>query len=271
MIPLQFGLVWCGKEISYLRYLTFKSLRFFHPDSKIQLYIFSKFDSNIHNWAHEKQDFERKENVRDYTDDIKNLGVEVIRRDFFGSPNFCPVYQADLFRWWWLYNFGGFYMDTDQIVLKNLSEFTNIYCQPDSYDFVYSQFKNEDRPHYSPTGFLGCCKNNEVAQIMMKLVPQEYSADNYNSSGPLVLEYALLNLFPSIGYNAPFRYFYPVNCSRNVDKIFDGSFRLPMYSYCLHWYAGHPLSQEFNSGYTEEFAKTSNDSISVFLREAKII
>ena len=162
-------------------------------------------------------------------------------------------------------------MDTDQIVLKNLSEFADIPHQPDSYDFVYSQFENKDRPRYAPTGFLGCCRNNEVAKIMMKLVPQEYAADNYNSSGPLVLEYALLNLFPGIGYNAPSRYFYPVNCSGNVGKIFDGSFRIPMYSYCLHWYAGHPLSQEFNVRYTEDFAKTSQDSVSVFLRETKII
>lgn len=266
MIPLQFGLFWCGGNISYLRYVTFKTLRHFHPDSKIQLYVSKNCNKNIHKWGDEKQDFETG-NVKDYLHEIKDLGVEVIEMDAFGSASFCPIFQADIFRWWWLYNFGGFYLDTDQIILKNLSCFTDISFQPSGLDFIYSRFSNADRPNYTPTGFLGCCKNSEIAKVMMQLVPKAYSFNSYNSSGPFILEYAVLNFFPAIGYNAPYQKFYPINCSRDVNTIYDGSFQIPEDSVAMHWYGGHPLSQEFNKKYTEEFAKTSNDVISKFLRE----
>jgi hypothetical protein len=55
-----------------------------------------------------------------------------------------------------------------------------------------------------------------------------------------------------------------------MGKIFDGSLKLGD-GWSCHWYGGVSVSQVFNRRYTEEFAKKSLDSISVFLRERKII
>ena len=59
MIPLRFGLFWAGDTLSYLRYLTFKSLRHYHPDAKIQLYLTKEYNKDKHHWSCEGQDFEK--------------------------------------------------------------------------------------------------------------------------------------------------------------------------------------------------------------------
>jgi len=182
--------------------------------------------------------------------------------DFFGNPNFCAIFQVDLFRWWALYNgICNFYLDMDQIILRSFDTL------PLDYDFIYSQFSNYDRPKYAPTGVLGCSKNNEFAKKMMGLVPKFYRPNVYNSSGPFVLEHALATENTGNSFNAPYNYFYPINCSRDVGKIYSGEFIIPKESYSLHWYAGHPISQEFNKNYNEDFLKKSKDSISVFCKD----
>jgi len=265
MIPLQFGLFWCGGSISYLRYLTFKSLRHYHPEANIELYISKRSNNKIHNWGVEKQDFEGIIE-KDYTNDIRDIGVKIIEIDYFSDPNYCPIYQADLFRFWWLYHKGGFYMDTDQLVLKSLSELSL------DKDFIYSQFANKDRTRYAPTGILGCSKNNIDAQTMMGLVPQGYASNNYNSSGPFVFEYALSkNIFKTSLLNVPSSYFYPIDCSSDIYQVYQGNYVIPKESLCLHWYGGHPLSQAFNKTYNRDVAMQGNDSISKYLRSEKII
>jgi hypothetical protein len=268
MINLNFSLFWAGGKISYLRYLTFKTLRYFHPNSKIDLYISKNYNKNVHRWNVEQQDFEKDLEGDSYLNKIKELDVNVIEMDYFCSPNYCAIYQVDLFRWWHLYNFGRFYLDSDQLILKSLETL------PLEKDFIYSQFSNADRLMYSPTGIIGCSKGNSISKIMMDVVPKSYSPESYNSSGPFVFEYVIHKtglLKNPDAFNAPYEYFYPINCSGDVDKIYDGKFIIPKRSYCLHWYAGHPLSQEFNRKYTKEFAKTSNDTISLFLREKRLI
>jgi len=109
---------------------------------------------------------------------------------------------------------------------------------------------------------------------MMKLVPKYYSPKSYNSSGPFVFEYALLNsdvFRESNIFNAPYDYFYPISCSSDVSKIYDGSFKISTRSFALHFYLGHPLSQDFNRNYTPELSKNNSDTISKFLREKNLL
>jgi len=262
MIELEFSLFWCGGNISYLRYLTFKTLRHFHPDSVIKLYVSKQYNKHIHNWDIEKQDFET-EITQDYKANIAQLGVKIIEMDYFGSPDFCAIRQADMFRFWSLYHFGGFYLDTDQLILKSFNTL------PLNKNLIYSQFSNVDRSRYAPTGVIGCAKGDPIAKIAMKIVNDTYTHEVYNSSGPIAWETVLeeVNKSEHPEYsNVPEECFYPINCSSDIGKVYNGSYIIPKPSYCLHLYLGHPLSQEFNKKYTESFAKTSNDTISKFLR-----
>lgn len=264
MIPLKFHLFWAGKSISYLRYLTFKTLRHFHPDSEISLYISRGYNKDVHRWGGEKQDFEGNA-AKDYTDKIRDLKVKITEVEHFMNPNYCPIFQADLYRFWALYNEGGFYLDTDQIIMRCFDSL------PLDKEFIYSRYQECQCGDYLPTGVLGMEKDSKIGKVAMHIVPQVYNLNDYNSSGPWAMKAIIQNADFSKSFNAPSNYFYPVNSSKFVDTIFNGTATILEESMALHWYGGHPLSQEFNKIYTEEFAKDSNDTVSRKIRELNLL
>jgi len=259
MINLNFGLFWSGSKLSYLRYMTFKTLRFFHPDSKIQLYRALNFKKDTHSWNREKQEFENPNIIKqDYTDKLQALDVEIIDFDF--CPQYSPNYQSDFFRYWFLNKFGGFYLDTDQIILRSFEDL------PLDCDFMHCSYNG-----YHPVGVLGSeIASNAVNKIIIDL-PNHYDPNDYNSLGPWMLRDILSELDLSRAYNAPQQYFYPVPISDLTMQIYNGSFNIPDISFAMHWFGGHPISQKFNEKYTEKFAKQSNDSISKFLRNKDLL
>jgi len=268
MIPLDFFLFYSGSKMSYLRYLTFKTLRHFHPESKIQLFTTKKSQSSGHNWNREKQDFESPIDGKDYMDDLKDLSIEIVVLENF-APQYNAVVQSDIFRYWRLHEVGGFYLDTDQIILNSFKSL------PLHKDLICSIYRNPQCGMYAPVGILGSAKGTEIMDYITKNILKYYSPNNYNSSGPFMF-IDVLKKFDSkevedTTYNAPPSVFYPAYHSNMVNEIYDGSFEIPDASLALHLFMGHPLSQEFNKKYTEEFAKVSQDTVSRFLREKKFI
>lgn len=261
MIPLQFGLFFAGAKLSYLRYLTFYSLRHFHPNAQIFLYTVKKFRKDDHKWGAEKQDFEKNEDGKhDYMLDLLKLGVHIVEIDYFGGV-FNPVYQSDLFRWWWLKHNGGIYLDTDQIILKPFGGL------PLDKEFIYSEYPHPQLGTYAPVGVLGLEKGSAIADKIMGNMSKHYSPQNYNSSGPFMMQKELRNIDLSRSWNAPSEIFYPMPFSDGVSYIYNGQFVIPDASFAFHWFGGHPLSQEFNNKCNEEYVKNSNDTISKFARE----
>jgi len=265
MIPIQFGLWWSGAKLSYLRYLTFKTLRHFHPNAKIELYYGNLFAKSGHQWNVEKQDFEHPDSIKnDYFNALKDLNVTV--RDCNLFPQYQSNFQSDLFRWYWLHTNGGFYLDTDQIILKPFD------ALPLDNDFIYSGYEAVSCGYYTPVGVIGASKESEIADVMMQMVPRLIDPNNYNSAGPFGFRRVLESSeWKDKIFNSPSHYFYPLSESYKVLEIYDGNIEIPNDSYALHWYGGHPTSQEFNKIYNKEFAQTSNDTISKFLREKDLL
>ena len=84
MIDLKFGLFWSGADMSYLRYLTFASLRKFHPNSTIELYISEGYTTDGFNWNVEKQDFQTNDFAQTVElGKLKDIGVDVKNIDLF--------------------------------------------------------------------------------------------------------------------------------------------------------------------------------------------
>jgi hypothetical protein len=265
-IELNFGLWHSGCKLSYLRYLCFKTLRHFHPNSKIQLFVGDKFSNNNHKWNNEKQDFERPEDIKvDYLEKLNELGVEVKHVDWFSQ--YASNYQSDIFRYWYLKNVSGFYLDTDQIILKSFEGL------PLDNNFIYSAYPASSCGYYTPVGVLGASKNTEIVDFIYNNITKFVDNKNYNSAGPFMLRDVLkIHNWKDKMFNAPSNYFYPIPDSYMVGKIFDGSLKLTDESYALHIFMGHPLSQEFNKIYNKEFAeKSQKNTISRFLRENGII
>ena len=262
MIPLKFGLFHSGCPLSYLRYMTFKTLRFFHPNEEIELYVSNKFKKTGYKWNREHQDFETNID-KDYLDQLGDLNVKIVEGDFF--EQYPPNYQSDFFRWWWLRNNGGFYLDTDQICLKNCGDL------PLDKEFIYCKYFNPQCGDYCAAGVIGADKNSNIVEYITKVIQKYYNPNDYNSLGPWMLRSVLEGARLTNSFNAPRKYFYPIPYSDLVGRIFSGKADISSKSYFLHWFGGHPLSQQFNKIYTEEFAKKSNDTISKFLREKEII
>ena len=266
MIDLKFGLFWSGAPLSYLRYLTFKTLRHYHPDSEIELYISKEYVKDGFSWNVEKQDFlyeGEKETCNDYINQLDALNIKVVETDQFS--NYPPNFQSDFFRWWWLKNNSGFYLDTDQIILKSFDDL------PRDTGLIYSCYQARSCGTYAPVGCIGANKPH-VVDFTYDIMHKFYDKDTYNSLGPFMFAYVLqMKPWKSITNLGP-DYFYPIPDSYLVPHIYVGNLKVDSsLSYALHWFGGHPKSQEFNNKYTEEFSKTSKDSISVFLRDNNLI
>jgi|SaaInlV_100m_DNA_2_1039680.scaffolds.fasta_scaffold23606_2 hypothetical protein len=248
MIPQKFGLFWSGAELSFLRFLTFVSLRKHHPNAEIELWVSNK-SNNSASWRSEKQDFQSAVKKKCYLKDLKSLNVKVIERDLF--PTYSPNYQSDFFRWWWLFNNGGFYLDTDQIILKPFDDLLDI------ADFIFSMYNAESCGVYSPVGVIGASKNNGIVEDIMNKMPSCYDPSDYNSLGPFMFRELYANniddwKMKSSMLNAPPNIFYPVPESRLIGSVYESQIHFAEDSYCVHWYGGHPKSQEFNDKFTEE-------------------
>ena len=264
MINLKFGLFWSGCKLSYLRYLTSKTLRHYHPDSEIELYTTDKFRTDGYSWDVEKQDFELENDGKDYMDDLKYLDVKILPCNQF--EDYAPNYQSDFFRWWWLKDNSGFYLDTDQIILKPFDSL------PLGYDLIFTGYKALSCGFYTPVGVIGSNKH-KIVDYINALLPQFYTAKNYNSLGPFMFHHVLNMEAEKLKrlVNVPSRWFYPVPESYQIIEAYRGECEVPDDSYAFHWFGGHPFSQQFNKVYTEEYAQKSKDTISKTLREKGII
>lgn len=265
MITLNFGLFHSGCKMSYMRYLCFKSLRHFHPNAKIQLFTAGGSKNNGYSWNREKQDFETYKSDIDYIEKLPDLGVEITALGDNFAPNCVPNFKADIFRWWYLKNFSGFYMDTDQIILRPFDTL------PLEKELIYSLYDNPQCGRYSPVGVIGADKDSKIVDFVMNNIMKYFNPNVYNSIGPFMFLDVLKRVDLKNSFNTPFHYFYPAKHSDLVGLIYDGSFKIPEDSYAIHLFFGHPTSQKFNNRYTEEFSKTSKDVASVFLRSKGIL
>lgn len=267
MINFNFGLWWSGSSMSYLRYMTFKTLRYFHPHSRIQLYTSNKYksDGNIDVC----QEFNHPIPIdKDYMSELLSLDIDIIHTKEFDE--YFPNHQSDFFRWWYLNKFGGFYLDTDQIILKS---FTHLPLK--KYDFIYSSYKVNSQfafdGRFSPVGVLGSVKGSVFCKYMLSEINKYYNASNYNSIGPLMFQDILDKIKIKKSFNAPSNLFYPAPICDYTKKFYKGKAKMPKDSFAFHWFGGYKLSQEFNAKFNKKFAKQSNDSISVFLRKNKLL
>lgn len=267
MISLNFGLFWSGAPLSYLRYLTFKTLRHFHPHSRIQLYSSKKFLSS-EDMGVSQEFLSPNKFDKDYLPQLKDLDVEIVYKDYFAK--YAPNHQSDIFRWWFLKEHGGFYLDADQIILKSFKS-----LPIEENDFLYSAYEVDSKyaweGKFHPVGVIGSDPKSKALNMISGHLMEYYKPEDYNCIGPLMFEDMLNKIDKNRSFNAPSEYFYPASICDKVKAAYSGDMELSPDSYALHWFGGYDASQRFNEAYTEEFAQESDDTISKFLRKEKII
>jgi hypothetical protein len=265
VIDLKFGLYWSGNKMSYLRYLTFLSLRKFHPLSEIELYISDEYEKNIE-WENEAQDFQNNNFTQEiYIEELEKLDINILKYENYN--NYAPNYISDFFRWEWLSKNNGFYLDTDQIILKSFDSIDR------NFDFIYSSYNAPSCGLYYPVGVIGSHPNSEIIKWINDLLPQFYNKNDYNSLGPNMLKTVFnMRKWKDRLYNTKYELFYPIKDSCLVENIYrediDGNLILNEIekAYALHWFGGHHASQNFNKSFSEEKAKTELNLISNIIR-----
>jgi mannosyltransferase OCH1-like enzyme len=251
MIPKIAYFYWNDNTpLSYFRYLTLVTFRKLHPDWDIKLY---QSNANINTkWVGpEEQDFLQAKQEDDYITKCEDLNVKMY--EYTNHNEKPPNFISDFFRWEMLNNTGGWFFDLDQIFLKSFDELCN-------YDFVI------DGSDSCYVGVVGLSKN-KISEFITSNIHKAYNPDHYCSIGPWYLlsllkqpgDPILLNILKEYkNFMAPLETFYPVH-SEDVHKLYFENLQISDKSYAIHWYGGHPKSQEYNKHATEKnFLKPTN-------------
>jgi len=251
--------------LSYLRYQTLTTFRKLHPDWIMRLY-YNDTNDNSQQWVDmPKQDFTEYKG-EDYIMQVKKLGVEVVQYEHSHKLN--PNYISDLFRYEQLYKTGGWWLDLDQLVLKPFDRF----C--DNYEFIFGGTS------IVYNGVIGASYHSPICLAVIerqKELLKEARFENYCMLGNWCLS-GLHKSKPHLFGGAKIlqvgdQIFYPILESHNAKDLYEGKVNIDslINSYAIHYFGGHPDTQNFNKIFTPEFAKTSNDSISEYLRKNEII
>lgn len=274
---------WSGGPMSWMRYLTLYSFRKLNPEWDMVLYR-AESACDVPSWVgRNEQDFLRYAG-RDYLSQVEDLGVTLETWDFEtdDSKSWSPVRQSDIFQWQWLSTRSGIYADLDILFTKPLSSL------PEGWDTSDVLWCRKDK-HF-PIGFLGSRGPtpfySEVAKESLRVDDARIGGYQYaglgavmrtlvgkHVSGELVkgrvgwmkpkrlynlkrddLEKSLKEMYPKnviccLEQSTVYPYGY-----KEIDRLLDSQLgeRLPLSSVGVHWYAGDPVSQDWNCRLTEE-------------------
>ena len=272
MVEKKICFFWGNEKMSWLRYMTLYTFRKFNPDWGMILYL------NIPEVKHGKvwKDPSGSDgNIQDfffydgdnYFDKVKELNVKIIEWEVGKDPfkvfkptDICPSHKSNFFKWQLLMNESCFYSDMDIIFTKSVNEFYNAVKY---YDTGITFTK------YFSIGFMFSSGNNEFFRAIYNNVYRYYNIKNYQGAGVSIAYTCYRNLkdaedkFPGMSiYNIPMHYLYELD-SNHIPKIFsENNFkRLPYDILGIHWYAGHPLSQEFNNKLNENNYSEFNNTL----------
>jgi len=178
-IPKKIFFYYVGDKLPWMRYMSLYSFRKLNPDWEITLYTNKNIGGNSWNSKH-TQDYMYFDND-DYYDEL--LKLNIIIKDI-GLPdthklllNENPIYISDVFRYYKLYEDGGFYSDTDILFIKSMDELYNNITQNKYNTIIYQQ-------SYIAIGFLGANKGNEFFKdLFEKSILYKNNDKNYQKFG----------------------------------------------------------------------------------------
>lgn len=251
MIPKIMNFFWVGEKMSWLRYMTLESFCKTNPGWEVRLHLSdTKFEDNPWKDNH-KQDFFVYEGA-DYLKKVYDLPISIV--DWTPTAKINPVCQSDLFQWKLLGGEGGFYSDLDILYIKELN-----YEMVKDYDTLCCL-----RDYQFTIGFLGASPKNKFFQDVEKQAKKMYANNRYQSAGieavyenikrkcnRLQLPTMTMDIkkaYPTLRLiNLPDEVIYPWGWQEASVNIFQRTLPLTYRTVGLHWYAGHAVSQQYNS------------------------
>jgi glycosyltransferase involved in cell wall biosynthesis len=261
-IPKIANFYWGSEKMSFMRYMTIKSFKKHNPDWSIHLYMPKNVSLNT-SWR--KYDTHHQNDSSDYIAEEDYLNqllseepIKVIKVDFsktvLGSDAPEP-HKSDFLRWNILYQNGGLWSDMDIIYHKPMTDlyFNNLEnCKTDLV-VSYDERHIENGVNLTPIGFLLTKPKNQFFNFLAKKAIKLYNPDRYQSIGA----YLWMKHYPNLDSISNSYHQKVINLHHNVVYQFDWNNLDQIYesltqeidpiSLGIHWYGGHPLSQQFNN------------------------
>tara|TARA_B110000211_G_C13856698_1_gene454623 strand:- start:60 stop:788 length:729 start_codon:yes stop_codon:yes gene_type:complete len=201
-------------------------------------------------------DYKSKENY--FNQLLFEEPIKIIKVDFsktvIGSSGSEP-HKSDFLRWNVLYQKGGLWSDMDIIYHKPMTELYFNNYENSQTDLIVSYDKRhiENGVNLTPIGFLLTKPKNSFFNSLAKKSIKLFDRNRYQSIGA----YMWMGSYPNIESIRESHHLRVLNLDHNVVYQFDWNNLEQIYksrteklddkSIGIHWYGGHPLSQEFNN------------------------
>jgi len=252
-IPKIANFYWGGDKMSFLRYLTLFSFVKYNPEWEVRLYVPRKPSNStgndgIHSWKDQVDD-------KDY---LKLLPkeVKIIKADFANSfigDDAPEAHRSDLLGWQILSTTGGLWCDMDILFCKPVIPIdgSQVFYSHDTFICF------DDRTQSIPIGFFFSSPKNQAFKTVLQASKRLYDKNDYQCIGTKAISSVFDSFedckrkFPglniaAINHDVVYRYDF-----LNLDKLYkENNFSHILHSQesvGIHWYGGHPLSQEFNN------------------------
>lgn len=255
--------------MSWLRHLSMITFKKFNPSWSVRLYRQQSCVSNAPWRDAAVQDFSSYSGP-DYTNNLKDAGIEVIDWSNEQTNQLDAVHQSDLFRWQLLSEQGGFYADTDILFLSPFLA----YDKMKSVDLVTCFYDG-----YFSIGFLGSSPSNKFYADVATLAKHRLNTKSYESAGipvihemlgvklsahkDAVLVFALRTKYPHLHiHHCRKSLVYPFS----VQNVYGPIQQLPRDTIGIHWFAGYPHAQAFNNSITPEKMGDADSLLAHYIR-----
>lgn len=270
MIPKRMYFFWSGTALSWMRYMTLYSFRKFNPEWEIILCLSNNTTSEKNWFGPEVQDFFNYSGAN-YLDKISELSVQIEPVDFpdnFKADIISPIHESDLYRYYKLYNNGGFYSDTDILYFRPIDDFYNSLRENNINTVIHHCHA------YATIGFLGAEVGNIFYKDLFNLATSLNKISAYQDFG-VELIYKFCDLSKNntsineISNILKERYKNLNICSipdylvyqydwNNISNAFGKAYGINTFNakaIGYHWYAGSSIAQKYNKLLTEHTYK----------------
>lgn len=257
MIPKKIIFYWGQDTMSWMRYMTIYSFRKFNPDWEVVLFTSNQSNNSMTWITPNVQDF-FSYTGDNYIDRLKDLNITYLNFDLLST--ITPSHKSNFLKWLKLSEEGGIYADMDILWTKPIDEF---YDTIKDYDTVICQSE------YLSIGLLASSGNNSFFRDIFVHGFACFNPQNYQTAGVENI-YSLyqcpsyevlvkaISKYPGMRfYNIPMDLIYGFD-STKVEEAFTNPGRLPDSAIGYHWYAGHPVAQEFNNKLNENTFREYN-------------
>jgi len=275
MIPKRMFFYWDKPYLSWMRYMTLYSFRKMNPSWEMVLCL-RQDDNKPKKWSGQVgQDFLNYKGDN-YFDRLSKLNIIIETVKFpsaFDATVISPIHESDLYRYYKLYNDGGFYSDMDILYFRSMDNIYNEILQCGANTVFYTQCD------HTSIGFLGAEKDNLFYRGLMMFALDVEDVNTYQAYGTSLIfkfckkydiRHVVVDMYNDlVVFVIPEYLIYYYN-SKVIEKAFSNSFGIKNFndkSIGYHWYAGAPIAQKFNNLITENNYMNYKTTFSTVVKE----